>query len=45
MEYILPDPIIDKLEAQVIIPNTHLNPTLGVIIREDDSEDSFSYLQ
>ena len=45
MEYILPDPIIDKLEAQVIIPNTHLNPTLGVIIREDDSEDSFSYLR
>lgn len=45
MEYILPDPIIDKLEAQVIIPNTHLNPTLGVIIREDDGEDSFSYLR
>lgn len=45
MRALLPDKAIYALESQVITPNKMLNPTLGVIIRSDDSEDSRFYLR
>lgn len=45
MQELLPDNVIDALESQVIFPNSGLNPTLGVIIKENDGSDSRSYLK
>lgn len=45
MQELLPDNVIDALESQVIFPNSGLNPTLGVIIKENDGSDSRSYLR
>lgn len=40
-----PDSAIDALESEVILPNRHLNPTLGVIVAKDAPEDDQSYLR
>ena len=40
-----PDSAIDALESEVILPNRHLNPTLGVIIKTNAPEDDQSYLR
>lgn len=40
-----PDDAIYALESTVITPNVSLNPTLGVIIKSDATEDSKSYLR
>lgn len=40
-----PDSVIDALESEVILPNRHLNPTLGVIIAANAPEDDQSYLR
>ena len=45
LEIYLPDPIIETLESQVIIPNKVLSPTLGVIIKTTDTADAYSYLK
>lgn len=39
-----PNPVIQRLEDEVIFPNRHLNPILGVIIRPDAPADDLSYL-
>lgn len=41
---LLPDSAIDALESTVILPNRHLNPSLGVIIKADAPKDDTSYL-
>lgn len=38
-----PNPVIDRLENEVILPNRHLNPTLGVIIKSNPPADDLSY--
>lgn len=38
-----PDSVIDRLEEEVILPNRHLNPTLGVIIKKDAPAEDLSY--
>ena len=38
-----PNPVIDRLENEVILPNRHLNPTLGVIIKPNAPADDLSY--
>ena len=38
-----PQPAIDRLENEVILPNRHLNPTLGVIIKSNPPTDDLSY--
>ena len=39
IDLLYPDPAIDALETEVILPNRHLNPTLGVIIKTDAPKD------
>lgn len=38
-----PDPVIHRLEDEVILPNRHLNPILGVIIKPDAPAEDLSY--
>lgn len=38
-----PDPVIHRLEDEVILPNRHLNPTLGVVIKPDAPAEDLSY--
>lgn len=38
-----PDPVIQRLEDEVIFPNRHLNPILGVIIKPDAPAEDLSY--
>lgn len=38
-----PQPAIDRLENEVILPNRHLNPTLGIIIKSNPPTDDLSY--
>ena len=38
-----PDPVIERLEDEVIFPNRHLNPILGVIIKPDAPAEDLSY--
>ena len=45
IDLLYPDPAIDALETEVILPNRHLNPTLGVIIKTDAPKDDKAYLQ
>ena len=38
-----PDPVIHRLEDEVILPNRHLNPTLGVVIKSNAPAEDLSY--
>ena len=38
-----PDPVIHRLEDEVILPNRHLNPTLGVVIKPNAPAEDLSY--
>lgn len=38
-----PDPVIHRLEDKVLLPNRHLNPTLGVVIKPNAPADDLSY--
>ena len=37
------NPVIDRLENEVILPNRHLNPTFGVVIKSNAPADDLSY--
>lgn len=45
MKLLKPDAAIAALEQHVILPNSDLSPTLGVIIKQAYSADEYSYLK